>query len=196
MRLPTLPPSAPPFGNALTRAIGRAVLGSLGWQVDGEIPDLRRCVAVLAPHTSNVDLPMALAVIFATGLKLNWLGKHTIFWPPLGWLLRWLGGIPVDRRAASGTVEQATAALRAADRMFLGIAPEGTRSRVGRWKTGFLRIARAAGVPVVPVALDYSRKTVSIWPAMALTDDVEADLARIQERYRAEMARHPAHYGQ
>lgn len=196
MTLPTLPPSVPPFGNALTRLIGRAVLGVLGWRVEGAIPDLPRCVAVLAPHTSNVDLPMALSVMFAVGIRVNWLGKHSIFWEPLASLLRWLGGIPVDRRAASGTVEQAVAAIQRAPRMFLGIAPEGTRSRVGRWKTGFHRIACAAGVPIVPVALDYSTKTVFIWPPLATTDDAEADVAAIQRRYSPRMARRPDRYGQ
>lgn len=196
MRLPTLPPSAPPFGNAFTRVLGRFVLRVTGWQVEGEIPDLPRCVAIVAPHTSNLDLPLSVATLFAIGLRVNWLGKHTIFWEPLGAFLRWLGGVPVDRRAATDTVDQAVAAITAAPRMFLGLAPEGTRSRVARWKTGFHRIALRAGVPVVCVAFDYGRHRIVIWPPFPPTDDVAADLAALQTRYHAGMARHPDRYGQ
>lgn len=194
MRLPSLPPSAPPFGNAFTRLIGRTVLRATGWRVDGDIPDLRHCVAILAPHTSNLDLPLAVAAMFAIGLRVNWLGKHTIFWEPLASFLRWLGGIPVDRRAASGTVAQAVAALTNAPRMFLGVAPEGTRARVPRWKTGFHRIAVAAGVPIVPVAFDYPRRTIVIFPAFAPTADAETDVAALRRLYRVEMGRHPDRY--
>lgn len=196
MRLPTLPASAPPFGNAFTRVLGRTVLRATRWRVEGEVPDLRRCVAIVAPHTSNFDLPLALSVMFAIGLRVNWLGKHTIFREPLASVLRWFGGIPVDRGAATATVDQAVAAIQAVPRMFLGLAPEGTRSRVGRWKTGFHRIALAAGVPIVPVAFDYPRRTVIIFPPFWPTTDTETDLAALQQLYRAEMARHPGSYGQ
>ena len=196
MRLPSLPPSAPPFGNAATRALGRAVLRVTGFRVEGAVPDLTHCVAIAAPHTSNFDLPLALAAMFALGVRVNWLGKHTIFWRPLGTLLRWLGGVPVDRSAATNTVDQAVAALRAAPRMFLGVAPEGTRSRVARWKTGFHRIAVTAGVPIVPVCLDYSRRVVRIFPTMTPPADLQADIAALQQLYAAGMGRHPGRYGQ
>jgi 1-acyl-sn-glycerol-3-phosphate acyltransferase len=196
MRLPPLPPSAPPFGNAATRALGRVVLRLAGFRVEGTVPDIGHCVAIAAPHTSNYDLPLSLAAMFALGVRVNWLGKHTIFREPLGTLLRWLGGVPVDRGAATNTVDQAVAALRRAPRMFLGVAPEGTRSRVDRWKTGFHRIAVTAGVPIVPVCLDYSRRVVRIFPAMVPTADAEADIAALQQLYRADMGHHPANYGQ
>lgn len=194
MPLPPLPPLAPPLGNALTRWLGRTVLRVAGWRVDGDIPNLRRCVAVLAPHTSNLDLPLVIATQLALGLRVNWLGKHTIFRGPLAGLLRRLGGIPVDRRAAAGTVGQAVAALTSAPRMFLGLAPEGTRSRVARWKTGFHRIATAAGVPIVPVAVDYPRRAVVIFPPFAPGADVDADILVLRGYYRPDMGRHPAGY--
>lgn len=196
MRLPSLPPSAPRFGNRFTRVLGRTVLAATGWRVEGDIPDLRHCVAILAPHTSNYDLPLALATMFAIGLRVNWLGKHTIFREPLATVLRWFGGIPVNRRAATATVDQAVAVLQRAPQMFLGLAPEGTRARVPRWKTGFHRIALGAGVPIVGVAFDYPNRTVVIHPPFHPTPDAEADVAALQQLYRADMARHPHLYGQ
>ena len=196
MRLPSLPPSAPRFGNRFTRVLGRTVLAATGWRVEGDIPDLRHCVAILAPHTSNYDLPLALATMFAIGLRVNWLGKHTIFREPLATVLRWFGGIPVNRRAATATVDQAVAVIQGAPRMFLGLAPEGTRARVPRWKTGFHRIALGAGVPIVPVAFDYPRRTVVIFPPFHPTPDAEADVAALQQLYRSDMACHPHLYGQ
>lgn len=196
MRLPSLPPSAPRFGNRFTCVLGRTVLAATGWRVEGDIPDLRHCVAILAPHTSNYDLALALATMFAIGLRVNWLGKHTIFREPLNTILRWFGGIPVNRRAATATVDQAVAVINGAPRMFLGLAPEGTRARVPRWKTGFHRIALGAGVPIVGVAFDYPRRTVVIFPPFHPTPDVEADVAALQKLYRADMACHPHLYGQ
>lgn len=196
MHLPRVPPSAPRFGNRLTRALGRAVLRAAGWRIEGQIPDLPRCVVILAPHTSNLDLPLGLAAMFAVGVRVNWLGKHTIFRGPFGWFLRGLGGIPLDRGHAAGVVAQAAGAMRAAPRMFLGLAPEGTRARVPAWKTGFHRIACAARVPIVPAALDYSRRVVWIWPPFTPTGDAASDVAAIQRRYQASMGRHPDRYGQ
>ena len=192
--MPLVPPAVPRWGNPLTRAFGRAALRGFGWRLAGEIPNVPKLVAIAAPHTCTADVFVGLAVLLALGARVHWFGKDTIFWWPLGPVLRWLGGIPVDRARAGGLVGQATRLLRERDRLCLALAPEGTRKKVDRWKTGFYRIAHGAGVPVLPVALDYRRGVAQIFEPIVPTGDYEADLARVQALYCAGMARHPERY--
>lgn len=180
-----LPPSAPrmprkPFSEWL----GRSVLRAGGWRMAGAFPDVPKAVLIAAPHSSNWDGLWGFAAKFALGVKLSILGKDSLLRVPLlGALLRGHGVIPVDRSAPHGVVGQALAAIRAADRMWYAIAPEGTRKPVTRWKPGFWHIARNAGVPVIPAYFDYAHKVVGIGPAFHLTDDMAADIARIQRWY-------------
>lgn len=192
--VPPLGTSVPRWGNAVTRAIGRVGMRALGWRLVGDIPDEPKAVVIAAPHTCTMDVFVGLAILLASGLRVHWLGKHTIFWEPLGSVLRWLGGIPVDRSAPEGTADQVVATLRQCDRFFLALAPEGTRRKVERWKTGFYRIAMGAGVPIVPVALDYRRKVADIGAALAPTGEYQADLAVLRRHFSADMARHPERY--
>lgn len=178
-----VPPSIPRRGNAAWRRIGRTLMRLTGWRIEGVFPDVAKCVVAVAPHTSNWDFPAGAAAMFALDLKLRFIGKHTLFVWPLAGFLRWMGGIPVDRRAAHGVVGEAVAAFRAAERMVLVIAPEGTRKKVERFKTGFLHIARGAGVPVVLVALDWGTRTVRIGPAIAVGEDIEAERQRVEAHY-------------
>jgi len=184
----------PRWGNAVTRGIGRAGMRVLGWRLIGDIPDLPKVVVIAAPHTCTMDVFVGLAVMLASGLRVHWLGKHTIFWEPLGSVLRWLGGIPVDRASPEGIATQVIVTLRERDRFFLALAPEGTRKKVARWKSGFYRIAAGAGVPVVPVALDYRRRVADIGAPLLPTGDYEADLAILRKHFSADMARHPERY--
>jgi 1-acyl-sn-glycerol-3-phosphate acyltransferase len=181
----------PSRGNRLSRAVGEAVLSLLGWRFEGSVPDLSRCVAIVAPHTSNWDFVVGLAAMLALGLDARWMGKDTLFRPPFAALMRFLGGTPVDRAAPDGVVEGAVRRLQEADRLFLALSPEGTRRKVERWKTGFHRIARAAGVPIWPVAFDYGRKIVHLLPAYMPTDDLEGDVRRLRSLYSSDMACHP-----
>jgi 1-acyl-sn-glycerol-3-phosphate acyltransferase len=148
----------------------------------------------VAPHTSNWDFVVGLAAMLALGLDVRWLGKNTIFRPPFRALLQWLGGIPVDRRAADDVVEHAVAAFRDRERLFLGLAPEGTRKKVRRWKSGFYRIAQGAGVPILLAALNYRTRAVELGPLFVPTGDYEADLEVMRSRFSKAMARHPALY--
>jgi 1-acyl-sn-glycerol-3-phosphate acyltransferase len=192
--VPALPPSSPRWGNQATRAIGRLGLRVLRFRVAGSVPDVRKLVAVAAPHTSAMDVFVGLAVLLALGVRVHWLGKHTIFREPLGTVLRWLGGIPVDRRTAGGLVGRAVALVQAEDTIYLALAPEGTRRKVRRWKTGFHRIAVETGVPLLPVALDYRLRTVRIFPLVRATGEYGTDLARIKAHFSADMARHPERF--
>jgi 1-acyl-sn-glycerol-3-phosphate acyltransferase len=176
------------------RALGRGALRALGWRVEGFIPDVPRCVIIVAPHTSNWDFVVGFATMLALDLKLTWLGKHQIFRGPFGALWRRFGGVPVHRDAPDGVVEQAAAVLAPSRSAFLAIAPEGTRRKVERWKSGFWRIARAAGAPILPVAFDYRTRAVVLGALFAPTADYDADLAALQRGFSAEMARNPGNY--
>lgn len=192
--VPELPPAAPRFGNAVTRALGRALLRLSGWKVAGRVPDTRKLVAIAAPHTCSLDVFLGVAVILALGLRVRWMAKHTTFRWGLGPVVRTLGGLSVNRTRPAAAVRGVIDTMRHADRFYLAIAPEGTRRKVERWKTGFYRIASAARVPIVPVALDYSRKVVEIGDALLPSGDYDADLARLKQHFGAHMARHPERY--
>jgi 1-acyl-sn-glycerol-3-phosphate acyltransferase len=171
--------------NRLIEWFGRTVLRLGGWGMAGEFPDLPKFVLIAAPHSSNWDGLWGFAVKLGMGMKLSILGKDALIRTPLiGRLATWQGVIGVDRAAAHGVVEQASMAIRKADRMWFTIAPEGTRKWVDRWKPGFWHIARNAGVPVVPAYFDYATKTLGIGPPFELTNNMHADIARIQRWYK------------
>ena len=178
----------------LLPAIGRAALRLSGWRLAGTLPDLPRYVLIVAPHTSNWDFPVGLAAKFALGLEAQWLGKHSLFRGPVGWILRALGGVPVDRSRPDGMVDALLARMRAAPRFILVVAPEGTRKRTAGWKSGFYRIAVAAGVPILPVAFDWSTRTVDLRTPFYPTGDAAADMPRLRALYHKGMARRPEHF--
>ena len=178
------------------RWFGRTYLKLAGWKIEGELPNLPKLVVAVAPHTSNWDFPVGLMAKFALRLEARFVAKHSLFWWPFGVLLRALGGIAVNRAVAGDVVEDAERAYRERDQLLLVITPEGTRARVERWKSGFHRIAHAAGVPVVLAVIDYSCKVVRFGPAFQATDDYDGDLAAMQAHITAAMAKHPERYGQ
>ena len=181
--LPVVGASVPRRGNAATRAFGRAILAAMRWRVEGEVPDLRKFVIAVAPHTSNWDFIVGAGTMFALDLKLTFVGKHTIFRGPIAPLMRWMGGIPVDRRSAHGVVGETVAAFDRADELVLAIAPEGTRRRVERFRSGFLHIARGARVPILLATLDYGTRRVRLGPVIEPGPDTDAELRRIEAFY-------------
>ena len=160
--------------------LGRGWLRLVGWRIQGNVPDLARCVAAVAPHSSNWDFVHAVAAVFALGLRVSFIGKHTLFRGGLGRFMRWLGGVPVDRSRANGLVEDMVYAFTRSDRLWLGIAPEGTRTRVEGFKSGFYRIALAAGVPILPVALNYRERALVLLPVVTPRQDVERGVAELK----------------
>ena len=184
--LPALPPGVPRVRpNAFVRWIGRSILRLGGWRVVGHFPDIPRLVMIGAPHSSNWDGVWGFGAKLALGLDVRILGKDSLFRiPVLGLVLRRMGVMPVDRRAARGVIEQAVALIRGHERFWYGLAAEGTRRRVDRWKTGFWKIAKAADVPVLPAYFHYGQRIVGFGPVFALGDDMHADIARIQAWYR------------
>ncbi len=187
-----LPPSAPRVKpNRFSRWFGRTILKLGGWRMVGEFPDIPRLVLIGAPHSSNWDGLWGFAAKIALGLDIRILGKDSLFRiPVLGFLLRRLGVMPVDRSDAAGVVEQAAALIRGSDRFWYGLAPEGTRKRVERWKSGFWKIAKAANVPVLRMYFHYPERIIGIGPLFHLGDDMAADMAAIREWYRPWMGKH------
>lgn len=190
--VPPLPPNAPRVKpNALLRWLGRAILRMGGWRMVGRFPDIPKLVLIGAPHSSNWDGVWGFAAKMAMGLDIKILGKDSLFRVPLlGAALRHLGVIPVDRRAAQGVVEQAAALIVQADKLWFGLAPEGTRKPVERWKPGFWRIAKAADVPVLPAYFHYPEKIIGIGEPFRLSDDMNADIVRIRTWYRPWQGKH------
>jgi 1-acyl-sn-glycerol-3-phosphate acyltransferase len=183
--LPALGTEIPRRESAMMRAFGRGLLRLLGWHVEGEIPNLPKFVIAVAPHTSNWDFVVGMATMFALDLRLSFIGKHTLFEGPFAGLFRWMGGIPVDRSTHHGLVADSVRAFETVDRRILALAPQGTRSPVPHFKSGFLHIARGAGVPVLLAALDYGTRTVRMGPLIVPGEDIEAERERIEGMFRS-----------
>jgi 1-acyl-sn-glycerol-3-phosphate acyltransferase len=173
-----------PILKTLLRWISIIILKLLGWKVEGEIPrDLKKCVMIAAPHTSNWDLPYTLMTAFALNAKVYWMGKEEIFKPPYRGIMMWMGGIPVDRKKSNNMVQASIDALKANNQLFLIVPPEGTRSKVTYWKTGFYHIAQGAGVPILMGFLDFKRKASGIADTYITTGDIEVDMKHIKSIY-------------
>ena len=185
MSIPPLGPRNDRRGGFIWRLIGRLTLRLIGWRIAGGFPDREKFVVIGAPHSSNYDFIVAMATVLAIDLRIHILGKHTLFRGPLGPIMRWCDILPVDRRSAHGVVGECVAAINGAERMVIGVAPEGTRNpKPGAgWKTGFWHIARQAGVPIIPVALDYANRTMRIGEPVEPTDSMEADFALLSAFY-------------
>ncbi|MFM8609406.1 MAG: lysophospholipid acyltransferase family protein [Burkholderiaceae bacterium] len=174
-----------PVVNHLLRGLSRWVLRLLGWRVEGALPsEASKCVLIAAPHTSNWDLPFTLMVAFCLRLRIYWLGKASLFRWPFGPVMRWLGGVPVDRSKSNNLVASAAAAIVAAEGpLQLVVPPEGTRGKTRHWKTGFYFIALEARVPIVLAYMDYARKVSGLGPAFVPSGDVDRDMIEIKRFY-------------
>ncbi len=189
--VPDMPARAPRSGgNALSRGIGRAVLRLGGWRMVGPWPEIDKLVVIVAPHSSAWDAIWGIAAKVGMGLGIVFIGKKEAFWGPVGWLLKKFGGIPVDRSAPGGIVDQVANEIRASERMWFVLAPEGTRRKVDQWKTGFWKIARRAQVPVLCVGFDYPTREIRIGETVELTDNMEADITRIRALFAHYRGKH------
>lgn len=176
----------------IRRAIGRLYLWWAGWKVEGDPPPVPKFVMIAAPHTSNWDFPYMIAVSWVLGVRLHWLGKDSLFRFPWGLFFRALGGIPVDRSKSNNMVEQLAEAFAEREKLILAISAEGTRKGGGdTWKSGFYRIALAAGVPIALGYLDFSKKRGGVGGVVHPTGDVKADMDEIRAFYCASMAKFP-----
>ena len=173
-------PNTPRMGNRLTRWIGDIILKSMGWTLVGKLPNLKKAIIIGGPHTSNWDLFLAMGSMLSVGLKFSWMMKKEAFFWPLGPLWKKLGGIPIDRGAKIDFIGQLKDFFETQDKVWLGITPEGTRSKVERYKTGYLRIAKGVGVPLFIVGIDSVNKRVVLDKIWEPTGEIEAENAAIK----------------
>ena len=183
-----------PLLNSVLHHLARVWLRLLGWRIVGAPPAVPRYVLIGAPHTSNWDFFYMLLVCFSLRLQVYWMGKDSLFPWPVGGLMRWLGGIPVDRSKPGGLVQDTIDAFAREERLIVVIPPEGTRGKTRHWKTGFYFIAQQAGVPIVLAFVDYGRKVGGLGPLFEPTGDVEADMAAIKAFYAPIKGKNPAQF--
>jgi len=178
----------------MRQKFARWLLGMLGWRIEGQRPDHRKCVLIAAPHTSNWDFPLMLAFAAAFDMKICWMGKHGLFYPPMGWIMAAVGGIPVLRDRGLRLSDAMVAELQARDDLILVVPAEGSRSRGEYWRSGFYHIARQAGVPVVPSYLDFAQKRGGFGPALEVTSDVSADMQKLRSFYAGMEGLYPGQF--
>lgn len=162
------------------RLLGRWILRRMDWRAEGTFPDQPKLVIAVAPHSSAWDFIIGAAFLYVLGLRVAFIAKHTLFFWPLGGFLRRLGGIPVNRAQPEDLTNIMTAAFGKREQLWLAITPEGTRTEGVRFKSGFYRIARAAGVPILPVYFNYRRRATGFLPLMQPGDDIAAGVAEVR----------------
>lgn len=162
------------------RLLGRWILRRMDWRAEGTFPDQPKLVIAVAPHSSAWDFIIGAAFLYVLGLRVAFIAKHTLFRWPLGVFLRRLGGIPVNRAQPEDLTNIMTAAFGKREQLWLAITPEGTRTEGVRFKSGFYRIARAAGVPILPVYFNYRRRATGFLPLMQPGDDIAAGVAEVR----------------
>lgn len=169
----------------------RWILKLLGWQVVGEKPATSKYIMLGYPHTSNWDVPLGLLIFAATGVRLNWVGKHTLFKKPFGWVIRLIGGVPVNRDTTKNFVQLVADVFNNHEELALALSPEGTRGKADFWRTGFYYIAKEAGVPIAFCFLDYGKKRGGFGPLLMPGDDIESDFEKFRDFYSGIKGKNP-----
>ncbi len=172
--------AVPRRGNKVSQAIGQGIFRIFGWRIEGELPNEAKFVVIGAPHTSNWDFILTMLTMIALKIRIYWMAKDSLFGWPYGMVMRWLGGLAIDRSSTHGVVDQMVAEFERRDKLIVCIVPEGTRKKVNKWKTGFYHIAQGANVPIVLVSFDYEHKTMGFGPTITATGNIEADVEHLQ----------------
>lgn len=176
------------------RFIALCVARLAGWKLVGGPPGVNKGIVIGAPHTSNWDFLVMLMAVLIWRMDVNWIGKHTLFVGPMGPVMRWLGGIPVDRRKKQSMVEQLVRHFNGRSHLLLVIAPEGTRKPVEHWHTGFYRIAMQAKVPILLSYMDFRHREAGIEAVEMPSGDMEKDIKRYQAFYATKTGKNPGNY--
>ena len=174
--------------------LAKWILDRSGWKFACNIPPTAKCVICVAPHTSNWDFVLGELATRSVEMKACFLMKSTWFFFPMGYVMRALGGIPVNRSHSTHVADSVVAEFNRRDRLWVAVTPEGTRSRNDHWHTGFLRIAQAAGIPVVLGYIDYGTREVCIDRIFQPTGDIDADMMAIKRYYQGRTGRHPEQF--
>ena len=172
-----------PILTPILRVISIIILKFIGWNAKGEETTIKKFVLIGAPHTSNWDFPLMLMVVLKLKLSVFWMGKHTLFPFPFAGLMKWLGGIPINRSASHNVVRETVKHYKENKELIVLIPPEGTRSKVSEWKTGFYHIANMANVPILLGYVDAKNKEAGFVDFFYPTGSPEKDMDEIQKFY-------------
>jgi 1-acyl-sn-glycerol-3-phosphate acyltransferase len=172
-----------PIITPILRLLALTVLKLCGWKTIGPDLEQKRFVVIGAPHTSNWDFPLMLSVVLKLRLEVFWMGKHTLFPFPFAWLMKWLGGIPINRAKSHSVVDETVHHYAEHEKLIVLIPPEGTRAKVNSWKTGFYRIAKNANVPILLGFVDAEKKQAGFAGFFYPTGNIEKDMAEIRDFY-------------
>ena len=177
--------------------LGKLVLSIFGWRVKGSISEdfsNQKLVVIVAPHTSNWDGIFGVATVAGLDAKITFIGKHTAFRYGLGAFLRYMGGIPVDRSKPGGIINNAINQMKNINGALIAMSPEGTRSKVKEWKTGFLRIAKELNTNIIPASLDFAKKEILLGDTFTPSGNNEKDIADLKKYYSEFVPKHPERY--
>jgi 1-acyl-sn-glycerol-3-phosphate acyltransferase len=180
---------------AMKKRFAQWLLRRLGWRLEGSRPELPQYVLIAAPHTSNWDFPMMLLFAAAFDIPVTWMAKHTLFYPPMGWFMRAMGGMPIVRHKNQNIVAIMVEAFRDGADMVLVVPTEGTRAFAEHWKSGFYHIARQAKVPIVPSFLDFGQKRGGFGPPLTLSGNVIDDMQYFRDFYAGMRGKFPEQFG-
>lgn len=175
----------------LAHWIGHFTMWITGWKVIDQYPTHQKMIIIAAPHTTNWDLLYLLSAAYVLRVRINWLAKKSLFFPGGGAILRFLGGVPVDRSKSNNMVQMLADQIRNSDQIAIVIPPEGTRGYTDYWKSGFYRIAQAADIPVVCGYLDYEKKEAGLGLSVNLTGHVVKDMNTFRGFYEDIKGKHP-----
>ncbi len=178
----------------MKQAISASILKALGWKVKVSVPDFPKCVICVAPHTSNCDFFLGKLAYLSIGRYAGFMMKKEWFFPPLGALLKSMGGVPISREKHTDLVAQLVGEFNRRSRFAIAVTPEATRRANADWKKGFYYIAQGANVPIVLAYIDYGKKEIGIERVFTPTGDVEADIRAIKLYYKDFQGRNPENF--
>ena len=187
-RFPKLPPLVPSRGGKLSQTLFKQLFLAQGWQLKGEFPNLPKAVAIISPHTSNIDAWLGFNALLGLDIQITIFGKDSLFRTPLKPILEWIGVVPVVRDTPQGHTRQIVDVINKTDRIWVGMAPEGSRKAPEKIRSGFYHIAKAAHLPIVMFSFDYDIKTIHILGVYHLTGDYEYDLEQIYKHYEGKFS--------
>ena len=172
--------------------IGKFLLCLSGWKIEGTLPNVKRIVVVSAPHTSNWDFIFGMIIVLGIDIKVKFLAKESIFVPVFKILLNNLGGIPVNRNNPELLVQKIADYSKNNEGVLIAVTPEGTRKKVTKWKTGFLRIAKISDSIILPLGIDYPSKTFTLEKVFNPTGENEKDIIALKLILKNYIGRHPS----